>query len=231
MNKKEVISLLKSNKDERGINHWNSKVNSDLESFGIGLTKLRKLAKEIGKNHDLSLELWESNIYDARTIAILIDEPKKMTREQIESQVDKLNQGHLAHAFSSCGAPLGKVAFVMEIAKDWINSDDRNRIRCGYGLIYEESKSKKKNAPSNEDFLTIVNKIDKEFKNHKTSVLGAMGGALMGIGKRNPELNKAALKVAKKIGPIYFNADENNCEPFDVVKHLTSDYLKNKFSA
>lgn len=118
----------------------------------------------------------------------------------------------------------------MEIAKDWIDSNDRNRIRCGYGLIYEESKSKKKNAPSNEDFLTIVNKIGKEFKHHKTSVLGAMGEALMGIGKRNTELNKAALKVAKKIGPIYFSTNENNCEPFNVLKRLTSDYLKNKFN-
>jgi len=75
----------------------------------------------------------------------------------------------------------------------------------------------------------VINKIDKEYKNHKTSVLGSMGGALMGIGKRNKKLNAKALKVAKKIGPIYFNEDEKNCEPFDVVKHLTSDYLKKKF--
>jgi len=135
MNKEEVIELLRLNKDERGINHWNNRVNSDIESFGIGLTKLRKLAKQVGKDHDLAQELWESNIYDVLTVAILIDDPKKMTREQIESQVDMVKQGHLAHVFSSCGAPLGKVSFVMELALDWIESDDNNRIRCGYGLI------------------------------------------------------------------------------------------------
>jgi len=55
----------------------------------------------------------------------------------------------------------------------------------------------------------------------------SMAGALLGIGKRSKELNTAALKVAVKIGPIDFDPD-GRCEPWDVSKHLTSDYLKNK---
>ena len=49
----------------------------------------------------------------------------------------------------------------------------------------------------------------------------------MGIGKRNKVLNAAALEVAVKIGPIDFDPD-GRCDPFDVAKHLTSDYLKKK---
>jgi len=55
-----------------------------------------------------------------------------------------------------------------------------------------------------------------------------MGGALMGIGKRSAKLNAAALKVARQIGPIEFETESGDCEPFDVVKHLTSDYIRNK---
>ncbi len=54
----------------------------------------------------------------------------------------------------------------------------------------------------------------------------SMGAALMGIGKRNATLNKAALKVARAIGPIQFNNDKS--EPLDVVKHLTTDRLREK---
>ena len=57
-----------------------------------------------------------------------------------------------------------------------------------------------------------------------------MGGALMGIGKRNIELNSAALKVAQKMGPIDISSGATDCEPFDVVKHLTSDYIKKKLN-
>ena len=57
---------------------------------------------------------------------------------------------------------------------------------------------------------------------HADTVRAAMGGALIGIGKRNKKLNKAAIKVAKGIGPIDYG--ETSCEPLDVLKHLTSDY-------
>jgi hypothetical protein len=55
-----------------------------------------------------------------------------------------------------------------------------------------------------------------------------MGGALMSIGKRNKKLNAAAIKVAKAIGPIHFSDGDKTCEPMDVLKHLTSDYLRNR---
>ena len=54
-----------------------------------------------------------------------------------------------------------------------------------------------------------------------------MGGALIGIGKRSAELNRAAVNLATKVGLIDYGEDAN-CEPLDMLKHLTSDYLKKK---
>ena len=57
----------------------------------------------------------------------------------------------------------------------------------------------------------------------------AMNVALMGIGKRNLRLNQAAIRAAKAIGPVDIDyGDDNRCEPLDVLKHLTSDYMKQK---
>ena len=59
-----------------------------------------------------------------------------------------------------------------------------------------------------------------------------MLGALFGIGKRNKKLNKAAIRAARAIGPVDIDyGKDNSCEPIDVLKHLTSDYLKKKFAA
>jgi len=230
MNYTQVISLLKANKNELGIKKWKLRNYSTkkLKSFGIGLTVLRKLAKQIGRDRPLALKLWESDIYDAKIIALLIDDPKQITKEQVEMQVEHLKQGHLAHVFSSCGAPLAKTSFVVELLFEWINSKDKMRRSCGYGLLYEVSKSKKKSAPDDIFFLDCIEKIQVSFEDENLAVQLAMGGALLGIGKRNAILNVAALKVAKKIGPIEFKSDSGKCEPFDVVKHLTSDYIKNK---
>jgi hypothetical protein len=50
----------------------------------------------------------------------------------------------------------------------------------------------------------------------------------MGIGKRSVLLNEVALKVARDVGPIEFTSASGECEPFDIVKHLTTDRLKEK---
>jgi len=230
VNSSDVIDLLKANQNERGIEYWN-KLNPDvasLKSYGIGLTVLRKLAKKIGRDHSLSQELWKSDIYDAKIIALLIDDPKQITRDQVELQVDNLYGGHLAHVFSSCDATLAKTPFVVELLTDWINSSDTMRRLCGYGLLYEVSKSKKKDAPDDAFYLKKIKQINDSYKGEKNIIKLAMAGALLGIGKRNITLNSAALKMANKIGPVPVESGISKCEPFDVAKHLTSDYIKNK---
>lgn len=99
MNKTEVMALLRQNKNERGIENWKkSKTHpKDLKSFGIGVTQLRKIAKTVGRDHKLAQQLWKSNVYDAKVVGLLIDDPKQITREQVEAQVEDLSGGYLAH--------------------------------------------------------------------------------------------------------------------------------------
>jgi 3-methyladenine DNA glycosylase AlkD len=231
MNKAEIMSLLESNKNEKGIKNWNEMEfnKCQYESFGIGLTIQRKLAKKIGKNHELSQELWKSNNYDAKVVAILIDDAKLITKEQVESQVEDIDYGYMVHVFSACGAPVANVPYIAELTSQWIENSDSVRRRCAYGFLYELSKSKKKSAPNDEFFLKYINHIVESFLMEHKSVHMSMASALMGMGKRNLILNKAALKAAKIIGPIPVETGKTKCEPFDVSKHLTSDYLSKKF--
>jgi hypothetical protein len=162
-----------------------------------------------------------------KIIALLIDDPKTMTIEQAETQVEQLQGGYLAHVFSSCDATLAKAPFVVELAYKWIKCIDPLRRYSGYDLLYEISKSKKKSAPEEEYFLAHIAAIEKMYQKQSITVLMSMANALMGIGKRSKTLNAAALKVALKIGPIDFDPD-GRCEPMDVAKHLTSNYVAEK---
>jgi hypothetical protein len=76
--------------------------------------------------------------------------------------------------------------------------------------------------------LGCVEKIGNTIAKEENWVRVGMGGALMSIGQRNKKLNAAAIKVAKAIGPIHFSDGDKKCEPMNVLKHLTSDYLRNK---
>ena len=229
MKKSEVAEFLRENQDPRGIAHWEklAEESGGVKSYGIGLTKLRKYSKSIGRDARLAGQLWHSDIYEMKIISLLIDDPKAITIEQAEEQVEQLQGGYLAHVFSSCDATLAKAPFVVELADRWISSNDPVRRRCGYGLLYEISKSKKKSAPQDDYFIDHISRIEKSYPKQDTAALMAMAGALMGIGKRNKRLNAAALRVARKIGPIDFDPD-GRCDPMDVTKHLTSDYIRDK---
>jgi 3-methyladenine DNA glycosylase AlkD len=226
----EVLALLEAESDERGMKHW-EKLGSGtagLKSYGIGLSRLRKLAKQIGRNRELARALWKTDVYDARVIALLVDDPARITRDQAEKQVEELAGGMLAHVFASCDATLAKTPFAVELADEWVRSEDPVRRDCGYGLLYEASKLTGKKAPSEEFFLAHVERISKRIAKEPERVRLAMGAALMGIGKRSAILNRAALKVARAVGPIEFTSVSGDCEPFDIAKHLTSDRLKTK---
>jgi DNA alkylation repair enzyme len=230
MTASEVLALLDAERDERGMSNW-QKLGSrtaGMRSYGIGLTRLRKLAKQIGRNRELAHALWETDVYEARVIALLIDDPARITREQAEQQVEELAGGMLAHVFASCDATLAKTSFVVELADQWVRSADPVRRDCGYGLLYEASKFSGKKAPSDEFFLAHVERIADTIAREPDTVRLSMGAALMGIGKRSAVLNEAALRVARAVGPIEFTSASGECEPFDVVKHLTTDRLKEK---
>jgi 3-methyladenine DNA glycosylase AlkD len=229
MTKNEVLALLEENQNDRGIAHWKKKPRR-LKSFGIGLTQLRKLAKKIGRNHELSKELWETDVYDAKVISLLIEVPKEYSREQAEVQVDQLEDGLLRHVFASCDATLAKTPYAFDLACEWMDSDDVNRRRCGYALQYELSKKNPKGM-DDEFLLDRIDRIQKTIHEEDMWVRESMAGALLGIGKRTKELNQAAIRAAKAIGPIDVDyGDDNSCEPVNVLKHLESDYVKKKFS-
>lgn len=222
-----VMDLLADNRDERGVAHWNARFpDSGLQSHGIGLTKLRKLARQIGRDRALAAELWSSDVYEARVLALLVDDPATITREQAEQQVEHLEAGQLAHVFASCDATLARSPIAVELATAWTTGDAIRR-ECGNTLVYELSKPRKRSAPDDDWFLERIRTIDATWRDEDTPVRMAMATALMGMGKRSARLWPEALRVARDIGPIDFDPT-GRCDPMDVVKHIDHARVREK---
>jgi len=58
-------------------------INPD-NTLGVSIPALRKMAKEIGKNHAFAQEFWSSGIHEARILAGMVDDPGEVTAEQME---------------------------------------------------------------------------------------------------------------------------------------------------
>lgn len=224
MTKQEVIQLLASEKNERGIANWEKMYEGPMTSFGIGLTQLKKIAKQVGKNHDLALELWDENIYDCRIMATLIDEPKKVSREQVEAQVKDLDFWMMMHSYSSNLMP--KVAFVQELFEEWKGDKDDNRRCFAYNLLYQIAKTNKR--LDDAFFEPHVAYIKAHLQGEKNFIKDAMNNSLWAIGMRSKNLNNQAIDAARSIGKVEVDYGQNSCEALDIMKHLTSERLQKK---
>ena len=61
-------------------------INPD-NNYGVSVSELRKMAKAMGTDHNLAIQLWQSGIHEARILTCLIDNPKLVTKEQMDNWV------------------------------------------------------------------------------------------------------------------------------------------------
>lgn len=221
----EVYNLLEQHKNVRGIENWKKNNYGNLESFGIGLTQLKVIAKKIGKNHDLAIDLWKEPNYDVKTISILIEEPKKVDIIQVELMVNDANMWMLCHTWVQnlfC-----KVSFSFDISEEWRMSVVDIKRRVGYAFLYYLARDKK---VLDAYFIPILNVIEKEIQQEENFVKDAMNNALFSIGQRSKFLNNRCIEIARNVGKIEVNYGDNSCEAVNVIKHLTSKRMQNKFN-
>lgn len=222
----QIGEWLNENQDERGIKVWGRLKYSDISTYGIGLTKLRKFAKGIKKDADLAKELWEKPNYDMKVISILVDEPKKLTRQRLEEQIKNLNFWMLSYAYT--GSFLALSPIKREITYEWLNSKDDIKRRIAFSLIVGVLNEEK---PLNEEFASsLIDRIEAEIQTEENFVKDQMNYALFGLGKMTKTLHTKALAAAKKIGKVDVDYGDNSCEAPDCVKHLTSPRVLESFS-
>ncbi|MEO1434433.1 MAG: DNA alkylation repair protein [Bacteroidota bacterium] len=224
MTYQDVIHLLESNKNERGIQNWEKINTGPLKSFGLGLTQLKKLSKQVGRNHELAKELWESEYWDAKQMACLIEEPKKVTRDQVEAQIPQLKGWMATHIYVSNVMP--KVACQDELCVEYIESKDDQLRRCGWLMLCNIAKNDKKRE--DEFFKPYIEKARQELQGEENFVKDGMNSALFFIGQRSAILHKKCLSAAKEIGVVMVDYGDNSCAATDVVKHLSNPRILKK---
>src|SRR5438105_1083580 len=53
------------------------------KAFGVSVGNIRKVAKRIGRDHELAAALWDLDWYEARMLAVFVDDPALVTPAQV----------------------------------------------------------------------------------------------------------------------------------------------------
>jgi len=169
------------------------------KSFGVPTPVLKQFAREVKKQaenrHGLAQQLWETGIYDARAVAFLIDDPKLVTRKQMDAWAKDFDNWGTVDG--TCSYLFCRTPFAYEKAFEWAETKPEFLKRAGFSIMaYLAVHDKKAEDAKLIAFLPV---IEKHAYDDRNFVRKAVNWALRQIGKRNKNLNALAIESAEKI--------------------------------
>jgi 3-methyladenine DNA glycosylase AlkD len=179
------------------------KVRAKLAYFGVNVPKahgistpvLHKFARRIGKDQALAEELWSSGIHEARILAALVGESKKVTAMQMERWLHDFDSWDVVD--STCCYLYAPAKPAWKKIHEWSRRRAEFEKRAAFSLAaYLSYKDKTAKDALFERFLSV---IERESHDERNFVRKAVNWALRNIGKRNLRLNKVAIRCAERI--------------------------------
>ncbi len=217
MNMEEVLSRLfeKGNEAFKKI-YLNHGAREPL--YGVKMGDLRSLAKKIGIDHPLALELYASGNSDAMMLALLITDPKQVDEPLLDKWValaywDLLSERGVAELASSS-------ASAWFLAKKWAQSNDEMTACAGYA-IYMSLFSKIDNSLIDlEEVKHLLKLMSHRIHQELPHLQNAMNNCLIMAGIHIDPIYEFCLELANSIGYVKPTVAINNCNI-----QSASDYL------
>jgi len=208
MNRKEALTQLKALGNE-SVRARNKRLGAGDDQYGVQLGDVRALAKKIKADHALGLELWASENLDARLLAILLIDPKKLSAKELDLMVRSATFPQLADWLN---------AYVVKqhpdkeaLREKWMKAKHPMAARAGWNLTAERVVRR----PDGLDLTALLERIESEMSSAPPEAQWTMNSCLAQIGITSPKLRKRSLAIGETLG-IY--------RDFPVSKGCTSPF-------
>jgi 3-methyladenine DNA glycosylase AlkD len=162
---------------------------------GVSVADIRLLAKRLGRNHELALALWETGSYEARMLTPFIDEPARVTPAQMDRWCRDFDSWAICDAL--CFHLFDKTPHAWQKIAKWSGRREEFVKRAAFALL--ASVALHDQTAPDAPFIKSFALIERAATDDRNFVKKAVSWALRGIGKRNPALNAAAVKLARRL--------------------------------
>lgn len=219
----DIINFFESNMDEENIKTMNRLKAGSNKKYGIRMPILRKLSKEIGKDHELALELWSQGCHESRLLATLIEDPEQVDEKQLDDWVNDFNTWDLCD--QACINILVKMPLAIEKIPIWAYSEKEFVKRTAFSLIAVIAVHDKKSENSYfEEFFPLIKDACDDNRNF---VKKSVNWAIRSIGKKNKYLNQKAIILSNEI--LNYESKSAKWIAKNALRELESEKVQKKF--
>ena len=163
--------------------------------YGVSIPNLRALARELGRNHPLALELWAGGSREERILAAMTADPGQLTEELLDDWVRNLDNWEVCD--QCCMNLWEKSPFAWSLATAWSKREQEFVRRAGLVLMARLAVSDKQAA--DQRFEAFFPWIEAAADDPRNYVKKAVSWALRQIGKRNLQLHCTAIAAARRM--------------------------------
>ena len=190
---KETLAQLKSLDDEK-VRARNKKNGAGDNQFGVKNGDIRKIAAKIKTDDKLAQALWETGNMDARLLAILLINPKNLSRHELDRMVRSANIAQVADWLNSY--IVRNHPEKESLRQSWIEDDHPWAAHSGWDLTSERIGK----SPEGIDLPALLDRIESEMGNAASPAQRTMNFCLAGIGIHFPKHRKRAIAIGEKVG-------------------------------
>lgn len=208
MTLKDALAQLESLGDEK-VRARNRKNGAGENQSGVPLGDIRKVAAKIKTDHALGVALWETGNIDARLLAVLVIDPKKLSGEELDRMVRSVGGAQVADWLHSNVVKKHRDKEALRLK--WMEDDDPWAARAGWGLTSERIG---KDADG-LDLPALLDRIESEMGDAAPEPQWTMNFCLAGIGIHFPKHRQRAVAIGEALG-VY--------RDFPVSKGCTSPF-------
>lgn len=222
MTEKEILKKLKSFSSasaQAGMARFGIK---PAKCLGVQIPVLRRLAKEVGKNHRLARQLWNSGIHEAKILASMVADHKLIDSRQMDNWVKDFDSWDVCD--QTCLNLFCRAKNAFGKCRQWGVRKEEFVKRAGFALMACLAWQDK-SAPDSE-FQKFFPIILRQASDERNYVRKAVNWALRQIGKRNKALNKSAIREAEKISKM--NSKSARWIAVDALRELKSKAVQNR---
>jgi 3-methyladenine DNA glycosylase AlkD len=190
--------------------------------YGVSVPELRRMAKIIGKDHELARNLWKTGIADARILAAMIDDSEMLDEKQMEDWVKDIDSWDVGDQV--CANLFEKSPLAWRKVDEWSMREEEFVKRTAFGLLACLAWHDKK--AGDDEFLDLFAVFARAATDERNSVKKAASWALRNIGKRNLKLNEKAINEANRIRLL--NSKSARWIASDVIRELESEAVQKR---
>ncbi|MCD8072562.1 MAG: DNA alkylation repair protein [Alistipes sp.] len=186
------MGTLRNEKNLEGMKRFG--INTE-NAFGISTPTLMSMAREVGRDQSLALDLWDTAIHEARILAAMVADPGSFSPELMDSWCEDFDSWDVCDQV--CMKVFRHTPYAGDKIYQWAVSDRQFVKRAAFALMASYCVIDK--TSGDEKFEPWFDLIIEASGDERNFVKKAVNWALRQLGKKSPGLWYKAIAVSEEL--------------------------------